>query len=197
MADDDTSPFLLRCVVSYRHFLRLLEFRAGGLASDREFQLYVWPTTTLREVANLVYTADPRLSRPMSLHDFRVVSLQPETGMYEEHAFVDGVTRIGKRHVDVLLRPALSAEENDAYALLREADRDEIVRARKGDPSQRTLRDLAFRTGDILECVVDHTSHNGRPAATGLPESGETGHGMTHGIEAAHLYLRLQCTVSF
>lgn len=56
--------------------------------------MYAWPSTTLREVAHLLYLADPALSRPRTIHDFRVVYYDPESDRFEADAPVRGITRI-------------------------------------------------------------------------------------------------------
>lgn len=101
------------------------------------------PTTTLREVANLLYLVDPTLSRPMTMHDFRVVYFDTETDRYEADRPVYGVTRIPAAAVASLLAPP----ENSADA------------AQKGSAAEqaasRTLQQLRIRDDTILECALD------------------------------------------
>ena len=56
--------------------------------------VYAWPSTTLREVAHLLYLADPALSRPHTIHDFRVVYFDPTSDRFEADAPVRGITRL-------------------------------------------------------------------------------------------------------
>ena len=56
--------------------------------------MYAWPSTTLREVAHLLYLADPALSRPHTIHDFRVVYFDPTSDRFEADAPVRGITRL-------------------------------------------------------------------------------------------------------
>ncbi|WFD36679.1 hypothetical protein MCUN1_003566 [Malassezia cuniculi] len=126
--EEDNTPFLLRCFISH----------AG-------FSVYAWTTTTLREVAQLLYNADPHISRPLSLHSFRVIT--PDTRGYTARAATVGVTRIAEAHVNALLLP--SDKGDDARTLLREAAVDQH------DPANQTLAALGFMPGDYLEVAID------------------------------------------
>ncbi|PKI85696.1 hypothetical protein MVES_000247 [Malassezia vespertilionis] len=142
--NDDSVPFLLTCIISRA------EFRP---TYDHEVGIYVWPTMTLREVANILYAADPRISRPLSPHDFRVVYKDQALGRYDSHAPVHGVTRTSKQHIDALLDPK---EEEGVRAILRRVDRmqQEAQDRRYVDPAWRTLESVGVAPGNVLECVV-------------------------------------------
>ena len=165
------TPFLVPCVVSrgdfrcvtrslYRlTFRRLGEFRVDGPACTQERGLFVWyaglvdprPTTTLRELANLLYIAEPSTSRPISLHDFRLIYQDRVAGEPKATAPVLGVTRITSEQKDALLQPFHAPK--DARAILKGVDRDHI-KMHERDPAMHTLLDLGFTPGDVLECAI-------------------------------------------
>jgi len=158
-------PFLLRCIVSRADFRRLGEFYPRGRAWDHERLVYVWPTSTLRDVANLLYLADPALSRPLTTHDFRVLYYHTDADEYETSAPVTGVTRVAPAQVEALLHPPPGDTDADASVLLRSADRRGSVRR---DPptevaARRTLRELGVTSDTILECALDAATRIHRP----------------------------------
>lgn len=101
------------------------------------------PTTTLREVANLLYLVDPTLSRPLTTHDFRVVYLDAETDRYEADRPVYGVTRIPASAVASLLAPRDRSADTSQKASAAE------------HAASRTLQQLRVRDDTILECALD------------------------------------------
>ena len=97
-----------------------------------EIQIYAWyvysyrplvdksrPSTTLREVANLLYLADPALSRPTTRHAFRVVYFDTETERFEADTPVYGITRISPNSIHVLLEPSSQKTDSDARSAIR------------------------------------------------------------------------------
>lgn len=110
------------------------------------------PTTTLRELANLLYIAEPTCSRPFSFHDFRIVFHDRAAGAHRACAPMLGITRVTQEQVEALLQPSESQE--DSRAVLRNVSR--VQKPSKKDPAVCTLMDMGFSPGDILECAIRH-----------------------------------------
>lgn len=117
-----------------------------------ELNVYAWyvpcssharPTTTLREVANLLYLVDPTLSRPMTTHDFRVVYFDGDRGRYEADRPVYGVTRIPTAAVASLL----ASKEGSLDASQKASAAEQAA--------SRTLQQLRVRDDTVLECALD------------------------------------------
>lgn len=121
------------------------------------------PTTSLRELANLIYVANPASSHPHSQHDFRVVFFDLDTGTYRAYPPIRGITRVTARQVGALLGPA--QEPLDARSILRETERAD-GRGKIKDPASQTLMDLHFSPGDVIECVI-HAPSTGRERQAG------------------------------
>lgn len=122
-----------------------------------EAHVFHRPTTSLRELANLIYVANPASSHPHSPHDFRVLFFDLDAGTYRAYPPIRGVTRVTPRQVEALLGPA--QEPLDARATLRRTDHADA--GDRKDPASQTLMDLNFSPGDIIECVV-HAPRTGR-----------------------------------
>lgn len=106
---------------------------------------YPRPTTTLREVANLLYLADPTISRPMSTHAFRVVYFEAEKDRYEADRPVYEVTRIPALALAALLSPQEGTEKAPSTSSAAE------------QAAALTLQQLRVRDDTILECALDVT----------------------------------------
>ncbi|WFD43010.1 hypothetical protein MPSI1_001661 [Malassezia psittaci] len=132
-----------------------VDFRPQGPAHSDEYAVYVWPNTTLRELANLLYIAEPRFSDSMSNHDFRIVYYDPSAGMHRASAPVTGVTRATQQQTAALLKPAQHIE--DTRSLLRDVGHAASNSARN-DPANRTLAQMKFMPGDLLECAISRPS---------------------------------------
>lgn len=65
-----------------------------------------------------------------------------------------GITRITPHQVEALLRP--HQEPEDTRAILQSVGQNHGSPHRR-DPATRTLADIGFSPGDILECVIRHT----------------------------------------
>ncbi|WFC98916.1 hypothetical protein MYAM1_001649 [Malassezia yamatoensis] len=133
----------------------LRDFRPHGPAYSDQYAVYVWPNTTLRELANLLYIAEPRYSDSMSTHDFRIVYYDPSAGMHRASAPVLGVTRATQQQIAALLKPAQHIE--DTRSLLRDVGQGASNTARN-DSANRTLAQMKFMPGDLLECAVSRSS---------------------------------------
>ena len=127
-------------------------FTYGMLNQSTDFDR---PNTTLREIANLLYIAEPRYSDSMSKHDFRIVYYDPSAGMHRASAPVTCVTRATQQQIAALLKPAQHIE--DTRSLLRDVGHGAANSARN-DPANRTLAQMKFMPGDLLECAVSQSS---------------------------------------
>ncbi|SHO76882.1 Uncharacterized protein MSYG_1221 [Malassezia sympodialis ATCC 42132] len=146
--EEDAAPFLLRCAVTRSEFRHLDDFQSKTLRG--ELNVYAWPTTTLREVANLLYLVDPTLSRPMTTHDFRVVYFDGDRGRYEADRPVYGVTRIPTAAVASLL----ASKEGSLDASQKASAAEQAA--------SRTLQQLRVRDDTVLECALDAAPIPGR-----------------------------------
>lgn len=146
------------------------------------------PTTTLREIAQLLYVGDPELSHALAPHGFRIVFYDQASRRHEARSPVVGVQRVSNEHVDALLQPLPEPgleEPQDVHTLLRSVDRQNT--RFKEHPSEvaarRTLQDLGFAVGDLLECAADLSEADRlrpMPAQGGEPRHAPRRHGAPH-----------------
>lgn len=126
-------------------------------------------SSTLRDMANLLYLADPVISRAMTTHDFRVVFQDPATKQFEAGPVYYGITRVPTTSVDTLLAPEGPDTFTDTRAVLRALEPKESHRGRlppSETAAQRTLEQMRIADGVWLECVLDaaprSAHHRGR-----------------------------------
>ncbi|EPQ28392.1 uncharacterized protein PFL1_04219 [Pseudozyma flocculosa PF-1] len=165
---DDATPFLLRCYAKPGPFRPVQDFESGSRAQQDEYKLYVWKTTTLREVAQMLHEANPSLSQPLSLHAFRLIHVYRDRSRCSARSVGGGVTRVPLRDMEDLMDGIeLDTATKRAIESLRE-ESDESV-------AKRTLHQLAVQDGDLLDCTVkaDPTI----PTAPAAPRLGPGGHG--------------------
>ncbi|KAN0061055.1 hypothetical protein ACQY0O_006790 [Thecaphora frezii] len=161
---DDATPFLLRCFARPAPFRPLADFDPRVRPMQDEYKLYVWKTTTLREVAQMLHEANPSLSQPLSLHAFRVIYFDARRSQSVAREAGAGVTRVALEDIEELM----DGIELDTAAKRAFADLKEEVDERA---AKTTMQQLRLVDGDVLECVTkpDPTIPSAPAAAKGGP----------------------------
>ncbi|SJX61406.1 uncharacterized protein SRS1_10456 [Sporisorium reilianum f. sp. reilianum] len=165
---DDATPFLLKVYVKPAPFRPLDHFRPDAQPARDEFKIYVWKTNTLREVAQLLYDADPTISSPLALHAFRHIYWNDRLREYDAKPVGVGVTRVPLSSVSALLSDLDTADQDmqvdgaDQQRDQRPNDestskllgwdllKDEIDES----AASITLADVNLSDGDMLDCVI-------------------------------------------
>ncbi|CDR88035.1 uncharacterized protein SPSC_03621 [Sporisorium scitamineum] len=166
---DDATPFLLRVYVKPAPFRPLDHFHPDARSARDEFKLYVWKTNTLREVAQLLYDADPSISSPLALHAFRHIYWNDRRREYDARPIGVGVTRVPLSSVSALLSDLDTAEQDGMDVDVADAKRDQKVNGESTsgllgwdllkdeiDESAATITiaDIGLSDGDMLDCVI-------------------------------------------
>ncbi|SPO21553.1 uncharacterized protein UTRI_01039_B [Ustilago trichophora] len=166
---DDATPFLLRVYVKPAPFRPLDDFHPDVRPVRDEFKLYVWKTNTLREVAQMLYDADPTVSTPLALHAFRRIRWNHRLRHFDAKPVGVGVTRVPLDSVSSLLSDLDSADQDGMDLDTPESKHnrntssattskllgwdllnDEIDES----AAAITLAEINLADGDLLDCVV-------------------------------------------
>lgn len=126
-------------------------------------------TNTLREVAQLLYDADPNLSTPLALHAFRHIYWNDRLREYDAKPVGVGVTRVPLDSISALLSDIDTADQDDM-----DVDAADPKQEQKGngesvsnllgwdllrdeiDESAASIKlaDIDLSDGDMLDCVI-------------------------------------------
>lgn len=113
-------------------------------------------SATLRDVANLLYSRNTKLSSPTALHSFRIV--YNNRGRFGARDVGSGVTRVSMASLDAATVDVFDKHEDEGLPslfirTLKEA-RPERPRDVDEMASRQTLEDIGLRNGDILDCAI-------------------------------------------
>ncbi|SNX82706.1 uncharacterized protein MEPE_01412 [Melanopsichium pennsylvanicum] len=194
---DDATPFLLRVFVKPAPFRSLDDFHFDSRTIRDEFKLYVWKTNTLREVAQLLYDADPDISTPLAPHAFRHIYWNHRLRDFEATPLGVGVTRVPFDSVSALLS---DLDQDDKHEMDVDTADDRHVDPSNGPSTSKllgydmltdeidekaaaiTLAEIDLADGDFLDCVVKPdpslvlASKSSRPLGRDRPSADRFGH---------------------
>ncbi|PWN53040.1 hypothetical protein IE53DRAFT_384473 [Violaceomyces palustris] len=161
---DDATPFLLRCYIKHAPFRPVTDFGLDFRPIEEECKLYVWRTTTLREITQMLHEAQPSFSGPRSLHAFRVIYYDRNHSGYAAREAGLGVTRVPLANLESLLEVSSDNRDKDGRDQAWSASFDKFKQEVDESSARTTLQQLNIQDGDILDCVVkaecsNHYSH--------------------------------------
>ncbi|SPO46042.1 uncharacterized protein PSANT_03728 [Moesziomyces antarcticus] len=171
MAQRPPSPGDEVLCVKQAPFRPLDDFHSSNRASRDEFKLHVWKTNTLREVAQMLYDADPSISSPLALHAFRRISWNDRSRTYEAASIGVGVTRVPFTSISSLLSDITDKDPGNGTTATSEETADSTREADPTSPAALlgwhtlsdeiddtaaaiTLAQLDLADGDLIDCVV-------------------------------------------